>query len=183
MTRWLLAAALVCGGALSAVSSAPAMAQTGSQNATAPTEAQIDKLFDTLEMERTLSELFSQMNTMSETLGTQMMGEDATAEQRATLQRVMAQQQNAMRDVMSWKAMAPIYRRVYMRLFTADEVDAMIAFYGNDTGRGIMRKMPQAMQMTMEEMGPVIERLMHEMRKTLETEVEKIKDAEPAHAN
>ena len=75
-----------------------------------------------------------------------------------------------MRKTMSWDTMAPIYSRVYARLFTADDVVAMTAFYGSDTGRGIMRNMPQAMQITMQEMQPMIEAVIADTQKTLQTE-------------
>lgn len=185
MTRWLLTAALACGGFVGAVAPTPASAQSAPASVSAPaaTEAQVDALFEALEMRRTLDEIFAQMNTMSETVGLQVLGEDATAEQRASMKRIVAQQQKAMREVMSWETMAPIYRRIYMRLFTADEVKAMTAFYGSDTGRGIMRKMPQAIQLSMEEMGPVMERMMAELRKNLETEFQKRENAETAPAH
>lgn len=187
MTRWLLAAALACGGPLGAFPSPAAQAQPAPASATAPTtaptEAQVDKLLETLDMRRTLEEMFAQMNTFGDTVGEQMLGPNATPEQREALKRVMTRQQGAMRDAMSWERMAPIYRRVYAKLFTADEVNAMIAFYGSDAGRGIMRKMPQAMQITMEEMGPIMQEMMTDLRESLEAEVERQTNADASSAH
>jgi hypothetical protein len=181
MKRPFLTAALACGalvfGALpreaTAQSTAPVSA---SASAAAPTEAQLDKLLDTMDMRRTLDEMFVQMEAMTEAMGMQMLGEDATAEQRESLRRISEKQHSAMRKTMSWETMAPIYRRVYARLFTADEVDAMIGFYGSDTGRGIMRKIPQAMQLSMEEMQPMIETMVADMQKTMQTELQRADD-------
>ena len=145
-------------------------------HAAPPTEAQVDKLLETMDMQRTLDEMFVQMDTMSEGMGQQMLGENATAEQRESLTRITAQQQRAMRKAMSWDTMAPIYRRIYARLFTAEEVEAMNAFYGSETGRGILRKMPQAMQLSMEEMQPMLQTLIAEMQKTLESELQRSGD-------
>mgnify|MGYP002138892882 CR=1 FL=1 len=55
---------------------------------------------------------------------------------------------------------------------SAEEIEAMTAFYGSDTGRSIMRKMPQAIQLSMEEMQPIMRTMIADMRKTLETELQ-----------
>lgn len=144
---------------------------TLSAHAAPPTGAQVDALMDTMDMRRTLDEMFVQMDSMSESMGLQMLGEDATPEQRASLKRITAQQQDAMRKAMSWDTLAPIYRRIYTRLFSAEEVEAMTAFYGSENGRSIMRKMPQAMQLSMEEMQPMMQTMIADMQKTLETEL------------
>lgn len=166
MTRFLLSLCLlVC-------AFAPA-------HAAPPTDAQIDRLLDTMDMRRTLDEMFVQVDTMSNTMGRQMLGEDPTPEQRAAFEKTMAKQRDSMRRIMSWDTLGPIYRKIYARLFTAEEVDAMIAFYGSDTGRSIMRKMPQAMQLSMEEMQPTLQSMIAEMQKSIESELQG--DAEAAH--
>jgi uncharacterized protein len=137
-----------------------------------PTEAQVDRLMDTMDMRRTLDEMFVQMDAMGESMGMQMLGEDATPEQRASLKRITEQQQVAMRKAMSWDTMAPIYRRIYTRLFSAEEVEAMTMFYGSEHGRSIMRKMPQAMQLSMEEMQPMIQTMIADMQKNMEAELQ-----------
>ena len=136
------------------------------------TEAQVDKLMDTMDMRRTLDDMFVQLDAMSESMGQQFLGEDATPEQRKMLRDTIARQQVSMRKVMSWDTLGPIYRRVYTKLFTAEEVEAMTVFYGSDAGRSIMRKMPQAMQLSMEEMQPMMQTMIADMRKTLETELQ-----------
>lgn len=148
-------------------------------HAAPPTDAQIDRMLDTMDMRRTLDEMLVQIETMGDSMGRQMLGEDATAEQLASFEKTMARQRDSMRRVMSWDTMGPIYRKVYARLFTAEEVEAMTAFYASDTGRSIMRKMPQAMQLSMEEMQPIMQTMIAEMQKSIETELQG--DAEAAH--
>ena len=161
MRHALFAAAL----AVSVFAASPA-------GATPPTEAQVDKLMETMDMRRTLDDMFTQMDAMGASMGQQMLGEDATPEQRASMRDIIARQQASMRKVMSWDTLGPIYRRVYAKLFTAEEIEAMTAFYGSETGRGIMRKMPQAIQLSMEEMQPIMRTMIADMRKTLETELQ-----------
>jgi uncharacterized protein len=169
MKRLFLAASLLLCGAIH-----------GTALAAPPTDAQIDKLLDTMDMQRTLDEMFVQIEGMGEAMGLQMLGEDATAEQRESLQRITKQQQAVMRKTLSWDTMAPIYRRIYAKLFSAEEVEAMTAFYGSETGRGIMRKMPQAMQLSMQEMQPMMQTLIADMQKTLETGLKRADTGEDA---
>lgn len=133
-----------------------------------PTDAQVDRLIEVMDMRRVLDEMFAQMDAMGTQMGEQMLGEDATPEQRAAVREAMAKQNASMRKFMSWDNVGPVYRRIYRRLFTAEEIDAMIAFYGSETGRGIMRKMPQAMELGMQEMQPMLQTLISDMQKELE---------------
>ncbi len=148
-------------------------------HAAPPTDAQIDRLLETMDMRRTLDEMFVQIEGMGDSMGRQMLGEDATAEQRASFDKTMTRQRASMRKILSWDTMGPIYRRIYARLFTAEEVEAMIVFYGSDTGRSIMRKMPQAMQLSMEEMQPIMQTMIAGMQTSIETELKR--DADGAH--
>jgi uncharacterized protein len=141
-------------------------------HAAPPTDAQIDRLLETMDMRRTLDEMLVQIESMGTAMGQQMLGEDATTEQRAALETTMRRQRASMRRVMSWETLGPIYRKVYARLFTGEEVEAMIAFYGSDAGRSIMRKMPEAMQLSMEEMQPMMQALIDEMKQNIEADLQ-----------
>lgn len=158
--------------AVSAVALMVAFCATSPAQAAQATEAQVDKLMETMDMRRTLDDMFVQLDAMSENMGQQFLGENATPEQRKILRDTIAKQQVSMRNVMSWDTLGPIYRRVYTKLFTAEEVEAMTVFYGSDAGRSIMRKMPQAMQLSMEEMQPMMQTMIADMRKTMETELQ-----------
>ncbi len=56
-----------------------------------------------------------------------------------------------------------MYTRIYMESFTQDEVDGMLAFYATPAGQALIKKMPVAMQKTMEAMqqmmGPMMQKL------------------------
>lgn len=138
-----------------------------------PSDAQVDRLIEVMDMQRMLDEMFAQMDIVGKQMSERMLGDDATPEQRAAVQDAMARQYASMRKFMSWENVGPVYRKVYRRLFTAEEIDAMIAFYGSEAGRGIMRKMPQAMELTMQEMQPMFETLVSDMRKEIEAAARK----------
>ncbi len=144
-----------------------------------PTDAQVDRLIETMDMRRLVDDMFTQIDAMGLQMGEQFLGDDATPEKREQMRRVLAKQHEAMRKTMSWDKLGPIYRNVYRKLFTADEIDAMIAFYGSETGRGILRKMPQAMELSMQEMQPIMQTLIADMQKSIEAEVRALDDARP----
>lgn len=144
-----------------------------------PTDAQVDRLIETMDMRRVVDEMFAQIDAMGLQMGEQFLGEDATPQKREDMRRALARQHAAMRKTLSWDKLGPIYRNVYRKLFTAEEVDAMIAFYGSQTGRGILRKMPQAMELTMQDMQPIMQTLIADMQKELEAEIRRIDDETP----
>jgi hypothetical protein len=138
-----------------------------------PSDAQIDRLIETMDMRRMLDDMFAQMDAMSLQMGEQFLDDSATGEQREEMRQVIAKQQAATRKAMSWDSLGPVYRKVYRKLFTAEEVDAMIAFYGSEAGRGILRKMPQAMELTMQEMQPMLHALVEDMKREIEAAAHK----------
>ena len=136
--------------------------------ATEPSDAQVDRLIETMDMQRMLGNLLAQMDAMNLEMGERFMGEGITPEQRERIRQTIARQQAGTRNAMSWEKIGPIYRNVYRKLFTAEEIDAMIAFYGSPAGRSILQKMPKAMELAMEDMQPIMETLIADLQKELE---------------
>ena len=52
----------------------------------------------------------------------------------------------------------------------------MIAFYGSAEGASILRKSPQAMTLTMQEMQPLMQRLMEDIEHDIDSELKSHKD-------
>lgn len=138
-----------------------------------PTDAQVDRLIETMDMKATLDGLFAQMETLGMQMGEQLLGDDATPEQRAAVRLAMEKQNASTRRILSWDTLGPIYRKVYRKLFNAEEIDAMIAFYGSETGRSILRKTPQTVEMAMQEMQPMLHSLVEDMKREIETAAHK----------
>jgi hypothetical protein len=138
-----------------------------------PTDAQVDRLIETMDMKATLDGLFAQMETLGMQMGEQLLGDDATPEQRSAVRLAMEKQNASTRRILSWDNLGPIYRKVYRELFTAEEIDAMIAFYGSETGRSILRKTPQTVEMAMQEMQPMLHALVEDMKREIETAAQK----------
>ena len=136
-----------------------------------PTDAQLDRLFVALDMPRMVDQIVAQMDQGAAIGAERAIGPDPTPEARAKMQRILDRQREALRAMLTWDKLGPVYRRVYAGAFTAEEVDAMIAFYGSDTGRAILAKLPQAMQLTTQEMRPMIEETVDRMQRDIEREL------------
>ena len=109
-------------------------------------------------------------------LDLEAFGQDLSKEDQARMQSIMTSTNAKVRERMSWQAMAPIIRRVYAQLFTSGEVDAMIAFYASPEGASILRKSPQAMAVTMQEMQPLMQGLMEDIKADIDKEAKSRKD-------
>lgn len=136
-----------------------------------PTDAQIDRLFAALDMPKLVDQIVAQMDQGAAIGAERAIGPDPTPDARAKMQRLLDRQHDALRAMLTWDKLSPVYRRIYARAFTAEEVDAMIAFYGSDTGRSILAKLPQAMQLATDEMRPMIEETVDRMQRDLEREL------------
>ena len=71
---------------------------------------------------------------------------------------------------MSWTELEPVLRKVYGQVFDKQEVDAMIAFYSTPEGASILKKTPQVLAITMQEIQPIIRATMAEVKAMVDAE-------------
>lgn len=140
-------------------------------HAASPSPQQVDALLQAMDMKSMLPGMLAQIDGATQQMARSMLPADATAEQRAKFDRVMAQQQAFMRDALTWEKLAPIYRTVYGDVFTAEEVQAMTRFYTSPEGRSTLQKMPAAVGRTMQEMQPMMQSLMQQSQQMLQKEL------------
>jgi hypothetical protein len=55
-----------------------------------------------------------------------------------------------LREEMTWEKLEPSFIGIYQKVLTQKEVDGMIAFYKTEAGIAVIEKMPQVMQLSME---------------------------------
>lgn len=137
-----------------------------------PADADIDRLLEVMDMETMLSGMMQQMSQSQEAMVAETFGKDLSEAERARMQALVAKSQARVRERLSWAALEPIFRKVYAQVFSKDEVDAMTAFYGSPTGASILRKSPQAMAASMQEMQPLMQQLMQDLQADLSKEFE-----------
>ena len=162
---------------LSTASATPAFA---ADPAPAPQQqasaADIDRLLEVMDMETMMAGMMAQMSTVQAQMVDEAFGKELSEADRKRMQSVTARTQALVEKSMSWTAIEPIIRKVYLQLFSKPEVDAMIAFYGSAEGASILRKSPQAMTLTMQEMQPLMMRLVEDIKVDIDNEVKARKD-------
>lgn len=165
---------LLLTGALSLALFAAAPAQ-----AAPPTDAQVDQLMQTMNYERMKREIVQQMNGSAQGMAEAMAGNKLSPAQRQSLQRSMDKIMARADQLLAWENVAPIYHKVYRDTFQANEVQAMIDFYGTPEGRSILEKMPKAMGQTMQEMQPLMKKMFEQIQQDLQKDIRQITDEAP----
>ncbi|MDI9237923.1 DUF2059 domain-containing protein [Lysobacter sp. LF1] len=163
MTRFLLALLLALATPLA--------------HAAAPTDAQIDRLLDVMRMRQALETMLPQVEAMQQQMFERMTADTPmSAEQRALAQRILARTSQNLRNTLTWGKLAPIYRDVYRTTFDAQDMDAMIDFYGSAAGQRVLEKMPKAMQATMAATQTLVAPMMQQMQKDIAEELQQAQD-------
>jgi hypothetical protein len=80
----------------------------------------------------------------------------------------------ALREEMGWRAMRPMYVKVYQETFEQQEVDGLVAFYASPAGQAFTRKMPGALQKST---GVAQQRLQARMKQVVEEALREAKIA------
>lgn len=130
--------------------------------------ADVDRLLQAMDMKTMMAGILQQMGGAQEKMMADAFGQDLTEAKRKRMQEVMATTNAIMQKHMGWDALEPIVRKVYTQLFSQREVQAMTAFYTSPEGASILRKSPQAMAMTMQEIQPVMLAAMQEVKAVIE---------------
>ena len=172
MRRLGLALAL----ALSTTFAAPAFAADPLPAPQQAPAADIDRLLKIMDMQTMMAGMMAQMSTVQEQMVDEAFGKDLSDADRERMRSVTARSKALVEKRMSWPAIEPVIRKVYLQLFSKQEVDAMIAFYGSPEGTSILRKAPQAMTLTMQEMQPLMMSLMEDIKADIDNEAKARKD-------
>ena len=137
--------------------------------------ADIDRLLKVMDMQAMMAGMMEQMSTVQAQMVDEAFGSDLSDADRKRMQSLTARTDALVKKRMSWTAIEPVIRKVYLQLFSKQEVDAMTAFYGSPEGSSILRKAPQAMALTMQEMQPLMQGLMADIKADIDNET-KAKD-------
>lgn len=148
----------------------PAFAQAPQQ----ATEAQVIEMLEAIDLRKVTDDLMTAMMAQSQQIVQQSLPGKVSAQDREIISELMQEHQKIVQTALTWDRLSPIYVRVYQQTLTADEVRALTAFYRTAEGRSAMAKMPQMMQLTMQEMQPILQDIMKQFERSLE----KLTDAE-----
>ena len=136
-----------------------------------PSEAQIDRLLEVMRAEQTVEAVLPQVRASQQQLVEQATRNASPAQREAAMQAAAASLR-AVESTLSWESLQPVYRDIYVRTFSAEDTDAMVAFYSSPAGQNLLDKMPLLMQNTMTAVQglvlPMLERLQHDLQQQLD---------------
>ena len=152
-----------------------AFAQTAPQPPAAETAsaADVDRLLQAMDMRTMMAGMMQQMHGAQEKMLSDAFGADLDEAARARMQEAMATSTGIIQKHLSWDALEPVVRKVYIQVFSKREVQAMTAFYTSPEGASILKKSPQAMGLTMQEIQPAMQAAMQEVKATIEQKAAK----------
>jgi hypothetical protein len=134
MTRYALAALLV-------------LLSSPFASATPAGDAQVDRLLAVMRAQKTVEAIIPQVQASQQHMVRQMTaGQALTADQQRRLDGILFKSNAQMLSMLSWNRMQPLYRDIYRQTFSAEDMEAMIEFYGSPAGQNLLDKMPQLMQ-------------------------------------
>ncbi|WP_147675627.1 DUF2059 domain-containing protein [Xanthomonas massiliensis] len=112
-----------------------------------PTDADINRLLAASRAQSLLEGLLPQMEAMQQQQFDRLLAgnrlEDA---QRQRVLQVQERTRQALRRLLSWPEMRPLYLDLYKRTFSREDVLAMAEFYESPAGQSLLDKTPLLMQ-------------------------------------
>jgi hypothetical protein len=131
-----------------------------------PSEASIKQLLEVGQAHKLVDTMTAQMEGyMQQIMQQATQGERVTPEIQKQIDSFEAEITSALKEVLDWNKLEPMYVRVYQKSFTQGEVDGLIAFYKTPTGQALLTKMPLVMQNTLNEMQQMMQPMMQRMQR------------------
>ncbi len=135
-----------------------------------PSEAQIDRLLEVMRAEQTATAMIPQVMASQQQMIAQLT-QDADPQQREAAQRAAASSLRAVESALSWESLQPLYRKIYMDTFTAEDAEAMVTFYSSPAGQNLLDKMPLLMQNTMSAVQQLVIPMLQQMERDMRSEL------------
>lgn len=129
-----------------------------------PSDAQVDELLSVMRAHRTVEALVPQVQASQQQMVQQLIaGQSLSAAQQRQLDAIVYRSNAQMLGSLSWHRMQPLYRDIYRQTFSAQDMTAMVEFYGSPVGQTLLDKMPLLMHNTMTAlqtlMGPMLQQM------------------------
>ena len=138
-----------------------------------PSEASIKQLLEAGQAHKLVDTMSTQMlGYMKQIMQQATQGERVTPEIQKHIDSFEAEMAAALREVLDWDKLEPMYVRVYQKSFTQGEVDGLTAFYKTPIGQALLTKMPAVMQNTLNEMQQMMQPMMQRMQQHVVAEIQ-----------
>ena len=119
--------------------------------AATPSDASVNELMRAMKLETLLNQALQEMDGgmakgMEQGLQKSIKGQELNAAQKAAVEKFRVKFDQTVKEELSYAKVKDIYVKAYKETFTAEEVDAISAFYKSPAGKAITDKYPTAMQ-------------------------------------
>ena len=143
-----------------------------------PSEASVRELLEVTNGKSVLEGAWNQLDGLMEKAMKDAIGNKPVTEKQEKIMAAMrAETVDLIRSEMSWDKMEPMYIRQYSQTFSQAEIDGMLAFYKSDAGKAVTAKMPQLVQILMQDVLSLLQGTMPKIRAISDKYIEQIKDA------
>jgi len=150
-----------------------------------PTREEVLKLFDLLQITKTMDAVVSATKQQSMEIAEQMIHEkvpEATAEQKKKIQQMLEEVMHEALGPAAIQEMLEATVPVYQRHLTKADLEAMMAFYSSSIGQKILHEQPAMVQESMEASAGIQQRIARSMFQKIDERVAKMADAEKENA-
>jgi hypothetical protein len=113
------------------------------------TEASVERLFAAMNVERSITGIYTMMDGMMKQSMAQALPANPTPQQRQVVEASRQGFIAVMREELSWERMKPDLVRAYSETFSEAEVLGIVAFYETPAGQALVNKTPQLTQKSM----------------------------------
>jgi hypothetical protein len=108
--------------------------------------AKVQQMLELVHMDRMMDQMMSGIRQQVTAMTNQMVGDKATPEQKAQLEKFQQQMFDFVETRAGWKAMEPDFIELYTQTYTDEELDGIIAFYRTPAGASMIAKTPELTQ-------------------------------------
>jgi uncharacterized protein len=118
-----------------------------------PSTESVKQLLDALGSKSMLLTMENQLDAMMKRGVEQALnGKTLTPQQQSVMDDMRHRVIDLISSQMTWQSVEPTFIAVYQDNFTQQEVDGMLVFYRSDVGKSVVKKLPQAMLTSMQQM-------------------------------
>lgn len=136
--------------------------------------ASVETLLEVSEARKLLESTQQQLEQMLQTL---LQQKHLSAAQRPVVEKFSHQLLDLIQAEISWEKLHEPMIDIYMKHYSQQEIDEILAFYRSETGQSLLKKQPQVVQETMQlsqqaaqNLLPKIKQLTDDMRRELQAQ-------------
>ena len=105
--------------------------------------AKAEQLVNLNNTQKTVEQIAQNINAQIDQLADRAAGPDATADQKTKIDDFKKQAAQLIGTSLGWASMKPSIIDIYVKTFTEEQLDSILAFYKSPAGAAFLEKMPE----------------------------------------